>query len=692
MDSDSTFKLVELITQAISSLASSINNESQISSVVTKMIYLFNSADPELDYKRVIDRLISLGVPEALDTKVKFKLLIIQSMDSFAVSVIDPERQFASLFRQYVNLVNEGESVPKSEFMSLNTQIVSILGSLEMDDSGLGMDHLVSLCPRIEVKFELGKLIALGEVSTYPKKEEKCNPSKWSFFCYDYFHCKGCNGDSHEGHEKAPVEFKHPYHPEHFLHLVLLSNNNVYRGCYCCGNELRDTIYACLVCDFAMNVACLEKPQVLYSDQSKWHEHKLDLFPRQTSLTCNVCGLSRSSYAFYMCPPCDFVVHSKCLSLPRVLKISRHPHRISFINSFSREDFFCGICRKKIDEDFGGFSCIKDGCSYATHSVCATQRNVWDGKDLEGVPEEIEEEVLEPFVKISDGVIQHFSHDHHHLRLNENASGDYDEDIVCEACHTPIFFGKFYTCKKCDFVLHEECANHPRKMHHPTHAHMLTLVTDKRNVIWDDHSCSVCPRILTGFFYSCKRGIALDDYKLHVECASVAEPLMHESHEHPLFLTSIPGESRECRVCKDLYSTETFNCIECDFSLCFKCATLPHKVRYKHDKHMLTLSYAKETSTTTYWCEICEGKINPSHQRFYACDEYCCVTLHVTCLLQTEFYMKQGSFYREKSMDIMRNNHMTRPKCGTCGKRCTFKVFLQGKDPRGRIACSLKCS
>lgn len=44
---------------------------------------------------------------------------------------------------------------------------------------------------------------------------------------------------------------------------------------------------------------------------------------------------------------------------------------------------------------------------------------MWDGKELEGEPEEIEEEELEPFVRLSDGMIRHFSHEHHHLKLNE---------------------------------------------------------------------------------------------------------------------------------------------------------------------------------------------------------------------------------------------------------------------------------
>ncbi|KAL9830520.1 hypothetical protein AtNW77_Chr3g0190301 [Arabidopsis thaliana] len=122
-------------------------------------------------------------------------------------------------------------------------------------------------------------------------------------------------------------------------------------------------------------------------------------------------------------------------------------------------------------------------------------------------------------------------------------------------------------------------------------------------------TCFACPWLCkAGFFYECSKEWCC--FLLHMQCAKISEPLVHPSHLHPLFLTTKPGEKRRhFSVCKELghYSRkEAFNCIECDyFSLCFKCATLPHKVMYKHDKHMFTLSYGDEISTTMYWCEVC---------------------------------------------------------------------------------------
>lgn len=170
------------------------------------------------------------------------------------------------------------------------------------------------------------------------------------------------------------------------------------RVCYCCDDDLNEVFYYCSACDYAMT--CVEKTLILARDIPKWHEHTLALFPTQASFPCSICALTHSACPFYVCRPCDFVVHQKFISLLRVIRISRHPHHhIFFTPSFTQGHLSCGVCRRKMDIDYGGYSCVKDGCSYAAHSRCATQSNVWDGIDLDGVhPEQIEEEV-EPFVR-----------------------------------------------------------------------------------------------------------------------------------------------------------------------------------------------------------------------------------------------------------------------------------------------------
>ncbi|KAL1222429.1 Protein VACUOLELESS GAMETOPHYTES [Cardamine amara subsp. amara] len=723
MDSES--ELISLITQL---LFPDQDFDSKMLSLVSQVIYLVWSIDlnsepkPESEFMSLITQAISIFYPIDSHPKPLQELFLLFTQTiSFLYSIdLDsqptPVQEFVSLAKnlsQEISLANSMDSdwnsknvedtieeilaiEPEPELLSLIYQIFSLVILMKSKS-----EKFVSLCPQLQVTLENGKFHVSEEVPRSHYGKWECLPGNWvnvNFKGEDakHFYCKGCKGKNHEEYKKVPVEIKHYLHRKHSLRLVLRKDIKT-RECYCCDEDLLEVFYYCLPCDFAMNVDCAKKPLVLSIDHPKWHEHSLVPFPRQAFLTCNLCALADESSLIYMCPPCDFVVHQKCINLPLVIRISRHQHRISFTSSFDQGDWFCGICRRKIDNDYGGYSCIKDGCSYVAHSRCATQRNVWDGKELEGEPEEEEAiEDIEPFVRISDGIIEHFSHQHHHLKIDENTDREYEEHRECQACITPIYFGNFYTCMQCDFILHEKCANLSRKIHHPIHPHLLTL--EDKNLVKPGIKCSACPWFCTvGFFYNCsKEGC---DFKLNVQCATISEPLVHESHIHPLFLTSKPEEElRLCSVCNKTQkrkTNETFNCLECDFALCFGCATLPQKARYKHDKHVLPLSYGKEASTMTYWCEVCEGKINPK-KGLYMCDEYCCVTLHIECLLGRDFYMKPGSHINTalgKANVLLNNHHMSRPICLFCEKRCPDKTVLQLDLSifAGSFFCSLLC-
>ncbi|KAF2534550.1 hypothetical protein F2Q70_00029137 [Brassica cretica] len=81
--------------------------------------------------------------------------------------------------------------------------------------------------------------------------------------------------------------------------------------------------------------------------------------------------------------------------------------------------------------------------------------------EREGTPEE--EEEIAPYEVIDDNTIRHFSHDHN-LQLNKDGM-ILSENTVCKACVFEISSEPFYICKhqQCDFILHEKCANLPRK-------------------------------------------------------------------------------------------------------------------------------------------------------------------------------------------------------------------------------------
>lgn len=390
------------------------------------------------------------------------------------------------------------------------------------------------------------------------------------------------------------------------------------------------------------------------------------------------------------------MVHRTCIYLPRVIRITRHPHRLSFTSSLSPGDFSCGVCRKTVDINYGQYSCTK-GCHYAIHSKCATREDVWDGKDLEGVPEEcIEDGDIKPFVKIDENTIHHFSHDHY-MRLHKNTSLGDQESKFCDACILPVIpSDHFYSCMRCEFVLHETCACLPRKKSHPLHKHPLILLPTPTDFfifppefcVEDMFTCNGCGQLGCGFIYECTK----DDcgFVLDVRCASVSDPCIHDCHPHPLFINLTSGE---CMRCKSISNSSFFlECVKCESFLCLTCANVPRVTHYKYDSHQLTLCYGEEEAKNLkYWCEICETKLD-SKIWFYTCD--CCrVTLHVTCLLGLNMYLKPLVTIRnyndvDEEMEIVRNRGSSRPVCDHCARRCVDSLVFKWSD---RKFCSLDC-
>ncbi|AEC07410.1 Cysteine/Histidine-rich C1 domain family protein [Arabidopsis thaliana] len=468
--------------------------------------------------------------------------------------------------------------------------------------------------------------------------------------------------------------------------------SDIYYGkCKCCQKRFEDIYYHCSVCNFSLNFTCTIKPPPLTITHLKSHSHILTLFPRRIPLPCDVCGLSLNDAhdPVYACLPCNYMVHRACINLPRVIKITRHQHRLSLISSLISGDFSCGVCRKTIDISYGHYSCIK-GCCYGAHSKCATNKNVWDGKDLEDVPEE-PEEVIEPFVRIDEETIHHFTHSCH-LKLQGKGSHR-GEKKFCKACCFPIsIYDTFYTCLDCDFVLHEACACLPRIQHHPLHKHPLILnKSDPSLQLYVDgysvegmFACSACRRHSTGFVYSCN--VEFCDFQVDVKCAFLPDTSVHESHpNHPIYINLTKGA---CMGCSNACSRKYLECLICDSFLGVECATLPSVAHYKHDSHPLTLCYGeKGTTSGQYWCEICESKLDAS-EWFYTCDS-CRVTLHLKCLLGNDMYIKPQHFVgKEGEIEIALNDGNTRPFCSVCHVRCTDISVFKYQD---NVYCDLGC-
>ncbi|XP_018439292.1 uncharacterized protein LOC108811702 [Raphanus sativus] len=500
-------------------------------------------------------------------------------------------------------------------------------------------------------------------------------------FGTDYYFCGNCDTNFHKECVEAPLKIKHPYYPRHSLELCWHDGSD-FDHCSCCGRRMGGLIYHCTVYQTYMHPICAMKSIPVIIDQQKIHVHPLTFFPRQNSLICNVCGLIEIKYATYVCLRCNFVAHIDCMYSPHTIKISRHHHRISYVSSLRYGKCHCGVCRQSIDGDYGAYTCNKCGDYYAVHSRCALGKDVWDGEELEGIPEKDDDITQDapPFWEISKGVIHYFLHDHHHLRLEENIL--YDENKLCQACVMPVFEEEIYSCTECDFILHETCLKAGRRIQHALHPHLLILKAINNGS--GEFQCYACRRSCGGFVYQCPTEEC--KFMLDVRCASISEPFDYQGHEHPLFLSLDPEKLVRCEVCK--YSRrKLLSCIKCDFIVCIECATLPYKTRYKNDKHFLTLSWRGGEERCENWCEECEDVVG--RNLFYWCND-CCTILHTACLFSNDPYMKPGQCFeiKGKEVKILAKSNTSRPTCYHCRKPCQGKIFTTDNC----TACSRTCA
>ncbi|XP_010528985.1 PREDICTED: uncharacterized protein LOC104805963 [Tarenaya hassleriana] len=509
--------------------------------------------------------------------------------------------------------------------------------------------------------------------------------------------CSQCEFFFHVNCVNLSPEIKHPSHPSHPLQLLMDGAPRYSDGkCCLCGDEFeKGRLYHCSLCNYSLNLDCVKCPPPLTHKSPKTHEHKLTLIPRHLSFTCNACG-KNGDRSPYVCLQCNFMIHRKCFDLPLLININRHDHRISrtYLLGLKFFDHDCAVCHRKVDWPYGGYIC--SSCpNFVAHPDCSTTPSVWDGKELIGTPEEIED-MEPPFKVIDDSLINHFTHEEHNLRLNNKDDIACDERIIeCKACIRPVYSDPFYSCTQCNYILHETCANLPRTKRHPLFAEKLTLVGGS-TYLQDSFTCHACDRRSTGFRY-CVRKL---DYAVDVQCISISEPLNHDSHPHPLYF--VDRCRGNCEACGKL-GYLGFRCIreECEYFLHYGCAVLPKMVeKHKADDHPLFQCYGEDIDATgRYWCDICEREVDPKRW-FYTCDR-CCTTFHIDCVLGDLFMgHAAGSMFTTKAFDIVApnrqvqvvaNNGICRPYCDVCKSRCKASLILKTRDDAGLFICSSPC-
>ncbi|KFK35150.1 hypothetical protein AALP_AA5G244900 [Arabis alpina] len=565
-----------------------------------------------------------------------------------------------------------------------------------------------------------------------------CGKRSTSWYVRDnenlHYYCTICKVEFHHECLGIPSKMIHPYHPQHPLTFSFLKNETgmivdtnfgeffnvrengveefkktfvpvsnssiIFDKCTWCGKFLRTWLYRCQICNFTLDLNCATKKPPHTIQNPKSHHHSISLFPRPLSFPCNACGLINVMEPGYACYQCYYFVHESCIDLPRVMKITRHPHRLYHTPNLPPKVSSCRICYRNVDIKYGQYSCNHEDCSYVVHSKCATDKNVWDGEELEWVPEE-SEEIVAPYKKAGHGLIEHFCHDHHYLKL-EKYNSTRDSGKQCQACMRSITSHDFYNCVECDYFLHEVCANLPRQLDHALHNHTLSMDPYPRHC--DDYhalSCFICSRESSGWKYICKKGRGpCTKFQVDVNCVLVPECFTHESHpEHLLFISSTYDHydrKFRCQGCKKECFRNCLRCTICEFAICFKCSTIPYELYYKYDEHPLSLCHGESGVDDMYWCEVCETRLDP-REWFYTNKEGC-TTIHLTCLFGDIAYMKSG--HTISCQDVYKvvvvSNGSSRPICHTNifhQHRCTHPLYLKVYILGGTVIafCSFHC-
>ncbi|KAJ0238942.1 Cysteine/Histidine-rich C1 domain family protein [Hirschfeldia incana] len=178
----------------------------------------------------------------------------------------------------------------------------------------------------------------------------------------------------------------------------------------------------------------------------------------------------------------------------------------------------------------------------------------------------------------NNSFINHFSHPHP-LQLIPPTSSP-----PCSACKLAGGNGRVYSCRPCNFSLHESCSKMKQVITHPSHpSHTLTLLVAP---VYEGgyFNCDGCGANGTGFSYQC----SLCDFDIHALCAYKPLSIVHQSHpQHSLKLAfhSPYGANKgfSCDICLKIGKNQwLYRCIPCEFDAHIGCVSAHHPHLLQH--------------------------------------------------------------------------------------------------------------
>ncbi|GLT35261.1 hypothetical protein SLA2020_097290 [Shorea laevis] len=513
-----------------------------------------------------------------------------------------------------------------------------------------------------------------------------------------FYNCPDCQFFFHKECEaELSTEIKHFAHPQH----PLVPRFSLLCTCRFCQGESdgKEIGYQCPPCDFYIHRKCI-LPRFVPESKIHDHDHQLIPFRRKNLFICDSCGGSGDS-ARYLCVRCNLMVHWDCILLPKTIKFNLHNHVLGhnyWLQQKKGEKWTCQFCFKKVVAKYGSYKCLHSDCNYVLHGSCVKKNKGHLYIEVESENEESDEASSSSSCAVVLGdKIKHFSHQHELVLDNEEIITNGDKKC-CNGCALPILIAA-YSCPqaKCNFSLHQACAQIGEHKPHWAYQDPLPVRTDCL------FRCQFCTYDCSGFY--CFEGIG----GICLSCSAIPFITTHEAHaQHSLFCDR--DHKGQCSGCgeemgnyggyKCTLAEEEKNCKF--FALDYRCLTLPLTAEHRFHHHPLKLTYQDpykdDGDPFQHLCEICEDRRDPKLW-FYRCDE-CDFDAHPDCVLGEYPFIKRGGIYddydvrcdfHQRPLIYFQSEKYPNPKCKRCGFPCKDQLALKCPLPECNFALHFKC-
>ncbi|XP_038896578.1 uncharacterized protein LOC120084832, partial [Benincasa hispida] len=341
--------------------------------------------------------------------------------------------------------------------------------------------------------------------------------------CPPAFSCSdsGCNFHIHQSCIDLPLQIHNRFHPQNPLSWT--TNNYL---CIPYWQMPSGEVYRCHRCDFQIDIKCAiantKASGLRWTTGNEFrhfsHPHNPSTRAKQRNQSLPkpyVIVAKMTVESFSITVPC---VNSTFISLAyNPSNTNTHSPNIGIGHSLFVEHV-------DIRTKYAAYGCYnykyKYKCDYFVHLGCGRNQRLDFNLSMNALDSANDEDIK---IEISGSKIQHFIH-HHSLNLF-SFEEEFRPDKVCDGCMKRLS-GPSYGCEECDFFVHKEFLELPRKKRNFLHQYRLNLISISNFVF----QCKTCLNYFNGFAYHCKTCLSTFD----TQCTLIKILFKHPAHQHPL--------------------------------------------------------------------------------------------------------------------------------------------------------------